>query len=291
VSRAALLLDALEPAVREALAGQPDLEARIDAVLAAARAAWPAVTVADEVFVPYVARRLEARPTTLEQTRIDDLYLACACSRADAAGLREFERSAVTVVESALERLGVSPDLRGEIQQEIREEMFVAVTPGEPLGIEQYRGRGPLRAWVRVVAVRKALRAFSRRKRSPERGDPELLDVISASLEGPVTLLTKHAHRAEVERWIREGIEALDDRGRTVLRLQLVEGKKVEDIAKLHDVHPVTAARWLAQARAKLLDHVRKVARNDGKLDRSEADALVHDLRSQVELSLERIMK
>src|SRR5262245_58926785 len=75
--------------------------AALAAALAAARAAWPDVAVAAPAFVAFVAARLPAGHSAvagLVALRTSDLYLACACSAADPAAVRAFDRSFLPMV-------------------------------------------------------------------------------------------------------------------------------------------------------------------------------------------------
>jgi RNA polymerase sigma-70 factor (ECF subfamily) len=290
VSRTSLFTAALQPDARATVGALPDLEERLEVLSRTAREAWPGVELADDVFLPYLAGRLGAarRPEALAEAAATDLYLACACARGDARALAAFERAVMTVMDLAMEKLGAPADVRAEIEQEIREHLFV-VAPGEAPGIERYRGRGPLRAWVRVIVVRKTMRALKGRRRHA--GGDALLDHLTANVVSPLTDSVRRAHRGEVLRWLTQALAALDERGRTVLRQQLIDQMKVDDIAATHEVHPVTAARWLARARADLLEHMHRLAKEEGHMPRSEADELLRALGGQMDLSLERRLK
>lgn len=65
---------------------EAQLAGRLTAVIAGARAAWPAVTVGDERFAAYLATRIpEDGPVLsgIDRLRTADLWLACACGDLD----------------------------------------------------------------------------------------------------------------------------------------------------------------------------------------------------------------
>src|SRR5439155_11590326 len=86
----------------------------------------------------------------------EDLYLACALARGDAAALAELE---AVVIPAAERGLRLADDARREIMQILREKMLVRG------GIASYDGRAPLAIWLRVCAARLALRQTERDRR------------------------------------------------------------------------------------------------------------------------------
>lgn len=263
--------------------------AELEALCRAAREAWPDVSLPDEVFVPFVEARLREDRALPAPAIAADLYVACACAEGDARAHAAFERTFTNALDRTLERLGAPADVVAEVKQELRDELFVPAE-GRPLGITGYRGRGPLRAWLRVMAVRRTLRALQKRRKSPERGDDALVDLLAAQ-DSPSIQFAKVEQKAEVVASLREAIEALEPEDRTLLRQQLLEGMTVDQIAASLGIHTVTAARRLAKARARLLSQTRRGAIKRLGIGRAEADSLVRALRSQVDLSLDRLLK
>src|SRR4051812_26013639 len=93
-----------------------------------------------------------------------DLTLAAACAAGDASALAAFERDFLPQVPGYLTRLAKQPAFIDEVQQLLREKLFVAKK------ILEYSGQGPLGAWLRVVTVRLALdllRARGQRMETP----------------------------------------------------------------------------------------------------------------------------
>src|SRR5262245_60064756 len=91
-------------------------------------AAWPQFAVPAAEFEQYLLDRVAARPDrvqALAALRVEDLYLACACARGDAAALEALERGAMTQVREQLRRRGYAADLVDEALQRLREKLFV----------------------------------------------------------------------------------------------------------------------------------------------------------------------
>jgi len=175
-----------------------------------------------------------------------------------------------------------------DVKQRLREELLVA-RDGRPPRITAYRGRGPLRKWVRVSAVRLTLRALSARRRSRERGDSALADRVAAG-DTPSGAFLRRAHGGELLSLLREAIASLSDEQRALLRRQLLDGRTVDEIAAEDGVHPVTAARRLARARAQVLSFARAGAMKRLRIPRGEAESLLRGLRGEMDLSLSRLL-
>lgn len=114
--------------------------------LAAARAAWPGVDVSEADLHHY----MDARGLDAATGCVNDLYLACAIVRGDGPALRAFEIALASEVPSAIAYLDGGTALASDVLSAVRER----VLGGK---IANYKGRGALRGWLRVVAVREAL--------------------------------------------------------------------------------------------------------------------------------------
>ena len=125
---------------------------RIREAWRAAREQWPEIDVPEDDFASYVLERVEDSHASPSWS---DLYLACACARRDPQALRAFDAVLFPQIEPALARVArsVSSD---EVRQILRDKLFVA-EPGKRPKIADYSGRGALRTWLRITAMRVAL--------------------------------------------------------------------------------------------------------------------------------------
>src|SRR5688572_9326294 len=83
---------------------------------------------------------------------MSDLRLAWAAGRGQPAALRAFERLVAPDVEAAARRVNAALD---DVAQALRVRLLVA--ENGRTRIDEYLGRGPLRGWVGVAALRVAL--------------------------------------------------------------------------------------------------------------------------------------
>jgi len=255
-----------------------------DDELARASAAWPGLrAIEPAAFRAYVAAR--APDAALASLPLADLYLACACAAGDPAALAAFEDQYLREVAIAAAKLRAAPGVLDEARQVVRNLLFV----GESPAIASYAGRGDLRGWVRVVAMREVMRLCDRDRREVVTGDEELLDALSPASDPELEQL-KVAYRVEFASAFRDAVLGLTPRERTLLRHQVIDGLGVEAIGKLYKVHHSTAARWLVKAREAVLDGTRDRLAAKLRLTEAEVDSVLRLIRSRIDVSIEKLL-
>jgi RNA polymerase sigma-70 factor (ECF subfamily) len=255
-------------------------------IVRAAREAWPGVDLAPALFLPYLSERMPAEETAeraLPQMCTSDLYLACACARGDERALAVFEDRCLSVVDSALPRLGVSADGVAEVKQHLRQSLLVA-DQGPPR-IEQFAGRGDLRSWVRVIAVREALAMRRQRERDRPLDDQWLAEALLPGADPELEQL-KNVYRSEFKKAFDLALLQLDDRGRTLLRQQFIDRLTIDELATLYRVHRATISRWLERARLRVVDRTRAHLRRHFGVQPHELDSILRLIRSQLHVSI-----
>lgn len=257
------------------------LEALLQAMEAAGRAAHDGVAYRAEEFARDLGRlRLDGDPVeALPALHAADLFLALACARGDARALALFETRHLAPLAA---RLGTDGS---EVVAALREALLLP-SAGRPPQIAGYSGRGPLSGWLRAVAVHAAHKQRRRAGAEQRRAEAAVEDVVA----DPELEFLKRRDRPRFQEAFRAALAALPPRERTLLRLHYAEGLPAENLAALHRVHRATATRWIAQARALLLDELRGRLVADLRLDRPEIESLVRLLRSQLELSLRQAL-
>jgi len=270
---------------------EPELEARLVSILEGARQAWPGLGLDDEVFVRYLGQRLARHCSPLEalsQVNATDLYLACACVEGLPGSHRRFIRAHVVGIEAVGRDLGaVEP---AELRQWVCEHVLVAQPP-QPPRIASFSGRGELGHWVRITARR--LLIDRRRKRSPHTTDIEHVPASALVVDGddPELGLLAETYRESFRAALEDAFGRLSPRERTLLRYRFVDGLEVNQIASVCGRHRVSVSRSLGNARQRLLGHVRRHLVTSLRLRRSEADSLMRLMRSQIQLSVSRLLR
>ena len=283
---AAALCAGLSGDTATALAAVPDLDERLTAALAAAQSAWPDLDVSAAELMSYVAARLPADAAeTIGQLRIGDLYLACACTRGDDAAIAAFQRTYFGEIDFAARRARAAPDIAAEARQNIGRVLFSGPSPA----IADYAGRGDLRGWVRVTAMREVLRLLARAQREIPVDDEAFLDALSPAVD-PELGYVRSMYRDDFDAAFRTAVAALSDRERELLRRQLIDGTTIDELAAMHGVHRATAARWFQAARKALLDGTRRELEHRLGASSSEVDSIIRLLVSRIDVSLERLL-
>ncbi len=279
-----LLLGA--PAAGQAVVPSGSLEPMLEEIVCAATAAWPGVRVPIEEFIRYLGRRLRTDLPPLDalsHLHTSDLYLACACSRGDAQAIAAFETRYLTMVDRALAALNVCADAVAEIKQQIRRTLLVA-DPGPPK-ITDFAGRGDLRGWLRVMAVRDAL-TMVRRARREQPADDDLLDRAWTPQASPELESLKNLYRDEFKSAVGEAIRSLTMRERTLLRQQFIDGLTIDQLAAIYRVHRATAARWVERARHQVLTTTRAALMKRLTVQPSELDSVMRLINSRLDMSV-----
>jgi len=260
----------------------------LEAAFEAGRQAWPMVTVVPATFKTWLVDRFTT-DAEVEHAPTNDLYLACACADGDAPALAEFEAHHLGEVAIAAAKLRAAPGIADEARQVVRDLLFVA-KPGRAAAISTYAGRGDLRGWVRVVAMREVLRLCKANHREVVTDDEALLAALSPATDPELEQL-KERYRHEFNAAFADAVRDLEPRERELLRLSVVDGLGVELIGKRFKVHHATAARWLIRAREALLDATRDRLAERLELSSTDVDSVIRLVRSRVEVSIERLLK
>lgn len=256
-----------------------------------ARDAWPGIEVTLGDYAQWVSERAP-QGGSIEGLHTDDLYLACACARSDRAALRAFERKIIPRAEAAARGLEADGDFASEVVQRLRTRLLIPRDDGGGSRISEYRGRGPLAAWVGVTATRVGLTLLRELKRSHRYDDERWAAALVVPVTGDIELdHLKDRHRDDFKRALQDACASLPARERTVLRLAFVEGMTIDDIGSIYDVHRATAARWLAKGRAGLFDLTRERLAAILQVPAEEFSSFDRLLRSQLEVSLQGLLQ
>jgi RNA polymerase sigma-70 factor, ECF subfamily len=262
------------------------MEAALVEVMARGRNRWPGVVLSAATLAEYVSS--QAIPEATLRARADDLFLAAACAVGDATAIGAFEREYLPQVRSYLGRLALSEEMMDEVRQELRVKLLVE----RPPRIANYRGTGPLGAWVRVATVRIALDLLQAAQRhGPARSDDEALAArVADEVVVPETELARARVRPLLEEAVEKAIVSLADRDKAILRFHYVEGLNVDAIGAIYRVHRATVARWLADIRQRLLRAVQDRLAVNVRMSASEFRSLVGAVQEELRLSIGRIL-
>lgn len=272
---------------------RPAALAAWEGLLADARTSWPSVKLDDDKLAAFIGPRLAGADleTALAAASAGDLALAAACAAQEPTAHAAFDQ-VLTEVDAAGAATNATKDLVDEVKQLLRVQLLVP-KDGKPPGIEGYRGKGPLRGWVRITATRELIRHKKKLSRnvSIDHNNGRSLDRLLTSGIDPGLAAMKAEYRAEFAVALREAIEDLSAEDRTLLRQQIVDDMSIDAVGAVYGVHRATAARWLTRARAALVaaTHRRLAARLE--LPVEQIESVIRLVSSQLDASVIRYLR
>lgn len=254
-----------------------------------AAASFPGVKLAVDVFVAHVRERLEG--TSLDKLHLEDLYLACACLHDDQAAWRALDKIHLSRIRDFVARVDSSPAFADEVRQRLAEKLLhdpTGTPGGKPGKLALYTGKGPLGGWIRVAAVREAQNTRRGVKLSV---DPS--DVALASPDhDPELQLLKRKYAREFKEAFAAVLASISQDERNILRLHYLDGLTIEEVGKAYRVSRATAARHIADAKAKIVAEVQaRLQQQLGKPGGARgptAESLLALVHSQLDLSIRR---
>ena len=276
----------MAPTANAASVAQPFRGAELLEAHRRGREAWPGIEVDADRFADHVASKL-GHGVDLDALAVEDLYLACALLRGDPAALRVLEQRFIPQIAAVLARRGVRADGIDELAQTLREHLLVG-TRTRPGRIADYAGRGPLRSFIIVAAVRMSQRADQRARRLTLVPVTSIADTRGGEAED---VLAKGEYREPVARACEHALLGLPRRERALLRLQLVDGASIDQIGVIYGVHRATAARWLARARAMIRERTSERLADALGVDERRAASIADLVHSRIDVSVARLLR
>jgi RNA polymerase sigma-70 factor, ECF subfamily len=261
----------------------------LDEFVLTSSAAWPRWAGADEAgflrFVEELQAKDEARLDTL---RGGDLWLAFHAGIGLAPALQALEATCFSELASLLRARRAQPSEADEVVQRLRHRLLVAA-PGERTRILTYAGRGELRAWVRVAAVR----AWLNLKRETPRHEPsstmEEVLVTEASSDLELELL-KGKYRELFRRVFLEAVDALAPGTRLLLKLHYLDRLSMDEVGKVLGVHRLTVLRRLERARQELSEGTKERLEVELRLAPTDVESLLRLIQSRLDVSLQHAL-
>ncbi len=247
-----------------------------------ASAKWAGVELPLSTFGAFLAAR-DHRPPFDDALHLDDLFLACACLKGDAAALAHLEQAVLRRLAGAVQ----SFDEPEEVLQRVRERLLLGPGGSSPK-LAEYKGQGALLKWAQVVAMRVAL---TMTKVAPKEEPIDVLLERPAPGDPPELAVLKRRHSKDFAQAFTAAVAALDSRERNLLRLSIVDRVSAEALGVLYGVHKSSAARWVGAAREKLVLQTRRSLAAQLKLTDSQVDSLIGAVQSQVEVSINRLLR
>jgi RNA polymerase sigma-70 factor (ECF subfamily) len=245
-----------------------------------ARTRWPGVQLTEDELAAHAARVVPA--DAADQPVSPELYLALACGRGNPAALAILERDYLSTLPAALARICGGAAAVDEVLQAVRTELC-APRPGAGPRILGYGGRGNLRAWLRSVAVRTAMRMNRATAPADALSDEHAAPEADTDVE---LAFMKKTYGAAFHRAFQRALAGLDEAQRLLLKQRFRHHMTVEQLGVLHAVNPGTISRRVAAAREELVKATRAAMMEELDVDKADVESILRLIYSQIELSL-----
>jgi RNA polymerase sigma-70 factor, ECF subfamily len=260
------------------------LESALKEQVSAARNVLPEQPLDAAEFVRYLAERLpEGVPVadSLPRVRSADLRLAFSCVHGQAAALHRIDTDFLSQVRVR----GASAEHREEVLQQLRARLLVAEA-GQLSRLAQYRGEGPLLAWLQLSAARIAI-AIARKQPSAELqrrafSDPDL--VVDPELD-----FLKLRYAEHFQRCLDRALGELEKGDAALLKLCYLNQTPPSALAAMYGVSTRTVQRRIADVRERILGLTRGHLQAELSLEPNELDSLMALVQSRLHLSLRRL--
>lgn len=152
-----------------------------------------------------------------------------------------------------------------------------------------YAGRGDLRAWVRVAAVRTWLNL--ERETARERSKPAD-EVLADRAVGDLELeFLKGSYRESFHRAFLESLAALPADERLVLKMHYLDKASMEEIGRVVGAHRITVLRRLERTRAQLAEDTKQRLSARHQLSGAEVESMLRLIQSHLDLSLQSALE
>jgi RNA polymerase sigma-70 factor, ECF subfamily len=264
------------------------LESTLAALCARARAGHPTVELDDAGFVRHLARCGAAVAAGPDAVHAEDLFVAHAALDGNRAAIEKLQGDQRPAIVRYLRAVDATKTPVEEIEQRFWEEMLFGSAARHPK-LANYSGKGPLSAFLGIVAQRMAL--DSRRRTDVEKRAVTRMAREVQALAGDAELaLIKRRYKIGVQDAIREALGTLDDRERMIFRMHWVDSLSLHRIARVYGVTQSTVSRWIGKARESVLAETRRLLQERLLMSESEFNSIAGLLFSQLELSVSRIL-
>ncbi|MDQ3366218.1 MAG: sigma-70 family RNA polymerase sigma factor [Myxococcota bacterium] len=265
-----------------------ELELQLAALVARARSEASGIDLDPLAFVAHVAERVtfdaQGAPL-LAPIYAGDLWIAFGCVVQHAGALSLFETRYGPEIRNALRR-SFEPALAEDAEVKLLNKLLL-VAPDEAPRLASYAGRGALGPWLRASAVRTAIDLMRARRELPV--DPGTLD--DAAAIDPLLASLKERYRDEFRGAFAAAAAQLTERDRALLRYRFFDDLSIDEIGVLYRVHRATVARWIATVRESLFEATRAQLMRGLAVSESEVDSVLRLIDSQLDFSIEAVMR
>jgi len=267
-------------ALRPALTFDREMSEHLDSIVT-----WPGqVERFARALLPLLPDRGAVGLDALESIHLADLSLAMAVAGGDKEALRAFQQSYAPVIARAISTVRGSESIAADVGQQVLARVLGARESGIA-AIASFGGRSSLIVWLRVIAVRDAVRMIRTGPREVAIEDDQIAVILSPEYDPELAYMKRH-YREVFQVAFREALARLSNELRTLLRQSIVDGLGIDRLATLYGIHRATAARRIEAARHELVTATREILGARLRVDAHEIDSILRLIESRLEITL-----
>lgn len=285
-------LAALDESVRDAFVDHPGLDEQLEQMAESAQEARGLLSVTPQMLMEHIARVAgrKTEPGQLGTLRAGDLYLACACAHGEDRALTIFDAEYGRDIDLAIARSGNVNLGKDEFRQLLRNKLFVPRGDKLPK-IADYAGRGDLRSWVRVTALRMIVDIVRQKNAGKEIPvESEMLGAMPSPNEDPELDYIQRVYKNEFKDALQTAFANLTPRERNLLRHQVIHGLNIDQVGAIYRVHRTTAFRWIEKARKSLLRETRASLMSRLRVGSGEFMSIMRVVQGDLDVSMRRLL-
>ncbi len=242
----------------------------------------------------------------LDALHADDLCLALACERGDAAAWDDLFRGYGATVRSAARAASSNEEMAEELAQSIWAELhgLKAREDGRPAGkLAYYSGVGSLGGWLRAVVGQLAVNEHRRQARLVQPEEDSEMDRLSrdSHLEedgagvlhsplNPEEALARDLAAADVEKALARALRELEPEDRLLVKLYYFDGLRLREAGAVLGVHEATASRRLARVHANVRQGVEAILMKEHGWTKTEASSSLAAVAAHLQSDIEPML-
>ncbi|HEX5748798.1 MAG TPA: sigma-70 family RNA polymerase sigma factor [Archangium sp.] len=282
--------------VRSAVPGDAaEFEEQLRCAWEVGRDAWPQLDIPADVFVRHLAERLtpadegKTLAQVLAERALGDLYLACAWVHGVLASSGLLESRYLAKLPVVLGFLKLPAMVLDEVCQLVRIEILMGGASGGGPRIAGYNGKGALLSWIRIMAVRLALKEVAAGGETP---NENLLALIEALPDPGADLeldIIKRRYRSEFRQAVYESFASLPWEQRHSLQLYFIDRLSTTEMARLFGMSQSNVSRRLKRARQAVYQETKRRLQERLALSSTEFTSLVDAIKSDLDLRISQV--
>lgn len=228
----------------------------------------------------------------VEDGALEGVALGIAAATGAPRAIRRFESLYFGRARTALSKMGAATELADDALGQATQDLFVSKDDGPPR-IVGLLGKGDLHGLIKVVAVRRYLNILRGRRARPDVGVGDAGEDLAAAIAkepGPELGTLVEERRDLLKGALETALSTLPADSRSLLRLSIVHGLSIDELAGMFAIHRSTAARRLVSIRESLRTGVRRALAERIEGSTTEVESVLRAADSKLELSFDRLL-